>query len=1186
MSASLQRPVSVSVSGELMTNYLTGSSVDSSKPFSVVLDSSGEPLLLSLGASEEDATRLDLYALLRDNTVPTGWQRLTLSPVSGASVQVMQASQGPDGSIVLIAAVDDGAGGSRLFVSRPLPSDTRSEPWSNLSAQWVSRPGGPAGCPVQRVVVGDHRPEELAPMVVVEVKNGANTDRYFVDASPDKTDALWSAYHLPEDQKAVLDVAIGRMNMGVPRRGTYTLFQTTAGVLQVSFAPVGDTRYGQPPAPKTFAAPGNAQCLAVFPDESAAGCSVLFVGGAGVSTYDVAAQGKAKPVATALGGSASVSGIRQLLVRGQADQLRLWALTADQALYSLTGPLSLSSWSPPLSLRTNVAQIAALANRTRRSDELFAVSSATAPTIMHLWLDPSTSLWTEGDLPAPDSGSTQSFPCYTTVLRFVDAQGVPVANQPVQLSASQWVYATVNGYYKTLAGGTDNTVTVNTDAMGTVTVINKVSLLATPVFQVMADFLDAPVLADPSAALRERLAAQLSTLDLSEITLPDGTKLVPEGVDPDTLALVQEGVNQLLALTGSVPADGSPSDASTAPTPSAAKVSTPARVGRSPPTLQLGVVSNTLHKLDDAVDAVVCAAGDVIQTCINGIETVVGYTIRAVEKAWEFVVQVGEQVISFVIRTLSDILSALTWLFQEIGVLIDTLISWLGFLFNWDDILDTHKVLKNLAIQASAALGAGVSEAQGKVDGFLDELLTRFGQAREAVLASAGATSFNQAVKQTQTQSPPEVQSASTTLYSTPGGSFAFYQLQYGGVTGMSTPETGELSELVKDAFSAISTLLGEAYDALKTTWQDVMAVLQGDNPTVAELLEVLTVDVLSGLLTLAKQLIDDIFAVLDDIIAFVMGALNATVDIPLISGLYKLIAGGSELSVLDGFALLLAIPVTVLYKSITGEAPFANGTYGLDTLSWQQLQAALGQKPNSLQLAASRVEAGVEDDPGMKLYSVVGGLVALIADECNAILFPFATAAEKAGDERLAAVLCVLRAALNGLGLGGSVPFDNSTLEARIDRVMWALEGIETFTFGTLAGWECTRLANRDFWDPEAMEVAKGYSEVLGRVDAGMCVVIGLLGAGCDTYSFYLEAESTEDTLSNPVFAWYYEKLFSNYFGDIGMAAEGAVSFMKDPVVEVATEAVAVVFYPLSFLLDFSRLIAFAVGDLYYQTR
>lgn len=1182
MAASLQLPVSVSVSGELMTNYLTGSAVNSREPFSVVLDSAGEPLLLSLGAAADDAQRLELYALLRDPTVTTGWKRLTLSPVSGASVQVMQSSQGPDGSIVLAAAVQDGSG-SQLFVSRPLPADTSASAWSNLDTLWVARPGGPAGCPVQRVLIGDHRPGELAPLVVVEVQNGSTVDRYFVNANPDTTEALWSPYHLPEDQKAVLDVAIGRMNMGAPRRGTYTLYQKVDGTLQISFAPVGETRYGQPLAPKTFAAPADAGCLAVFADESAAGCSVLFVGGAGVFTYDVAAQEKAKPAGTALEETASVTGIRQLLVRGQAEQLRLWALTAEQVLYSLTGPLSLSGWSPPLSLRTNVAQMAALDNRTRRSDELFAVSSATTPAIMHLWLDPATSLWAEGDLPAPDTGSTQSFPCYTTVIRFVDARGTPAANQQVRLSASQWVYATVNGYDKTLAGGNDNTLTVNTDGLGTLTIINKVSLLATPVFQVTADFLTAPVVADPSAALRARLAQQLADKNLSDITLPDGTKLVPDGVDPGTLSVVQDGINQLLSLTSSVPTDGSPADTGTGSSASAAQVSMRVRVG--PPTLRLGVVGNTLQKLDDAVDAVVCAAGDVIQTCINGLETVVGYTLRAAEKAWEFVVQVGEQVVSFVIRTLSDILSALTWLFQEIGVLIDKLISWLGFLFDWDDILDTHKVLSNLALQASGALGEGMAAAKGQIDAFFDELLGRFSQARTAVLASAGATSFKQAAQQSKTQSPPQAQAGSDTLYNTPGGSFAFYQLQYGGVTGMSTPATGELSQLVKDAFSAIATLLQESYDTLETTWKDLLAVLQGDNPTLGEVLGVITVDVLGGLVAIIKQIVDTVFSVFGDVIHFVMGALSAPVDIPLISGLYKLISGGSQLSVLDGFALLLAIPVTLVYKVMAGEAPFANGTYGLDTMTWQQLQAVLGRH-NSLQRATAQLQTSGQEKPELQLYSVVGGTASLIATECNALLFPLATAAEKGKMPAAAAILCLIRASINGIGLGGSFPYDDSLTEQRIDRAMWMLNGLETFTFGTLAGWDCKRVENRDIWSPEQHEMAEGYSEVLGRVDAGMCVVIGLAGLGCDTYSFYLEANSTQDKLSNPVFAWYYEKLFSNYFGDVGVAAEGAATFMKDPVVEVPTLAVAVVTNLLSFGLDFARLGEAIVGDLVYQGR
>ena len=584
-------PVTSSVSAELMTNYITGNAVNSNLPFSVVLDSAGEPMLLSIGASAEDATRNDLFVLQRSDTEPTGWTLLSLTPDSSQSVQLLCASQGPKGDIVIVAAVDDGAGGSTFYVSNPLPPDTSAAIWSDPGAIWLPRPGAPAASPVNRMIMGDHRPEEGAPLVVVELNQGSTVERYFLDAGPDSTENLWTPYHLPQDQKELLDIAVGRMVTDIPRRGTFSLYTTSDGSLELSFAPVGMTQSGQPLSPKTFAAPAGASCLASYPDLDKAGSSILFTGGSGISAYDVDALSKARPSGTALPTAAGLSDLKQILALGQGADLRLWALTGGQVLYTLAYQGEKGQWSPALSVRTDVAQMAALSNRSHRSDELFAVSSATTPLVMRLWQDSTTGLWTESDMPAPASGSTRSFTCFTSVLRFLDQSGKPLANMPVQISASQLSYVTINGYYKTL-DGSSTPIPVQTDVNGVVTLINRVSTLATPVFQVAADGLATPLIVDPSTALRQRMLSQLSTTNLGDITLSDGSKLVPDGVDPTTLANVQAGVNQLLGIAGGLPADGSAQ--SGGPTVGSVTGGSTSLLVRPSRSMELGVVGDVL----------------------------------------------------------------------------------------------------------------------------------------------------------------------------------------------------------------------------------------------------------------------------------------------------------------------------------------------------------------------------------------------------------------------------------------------------------------------------------------------------------------------------------------------------------------------------------------------------------------
>jgi hypothetical protein len=77
------------------------------------------------------------------------------------------------------------------------------------------------------------------------------------------------------------------------------------------------------------------------------------------------------------------------------------------------------------------------------------------------------------------------------------------------------------------------------------------------------------------------------------------------------------------------------------------------------------------------------------------------------------------------------------------------------------------------------------------------------------------------------------------------------------------------------------------------------------------------------NLIALAEAAADAFFTLLTAVVEAVKSMLNATIEIPFVSWLYKLITG-DDLSILDLFALIVAVPLTVIYKAFTGEAPFA----------------------------------------------------------------------------------------------------------------------------------------------------------------------------------------------------------------------------------------------------------------------
>ena len=53
------------------------------------------------------------------------------------------------------------------------------------------------------------------------------------------------------------------------------------------------------------------------------------------------------------------------------------------------------------------------------------------------------------------------------------------------------------------------------------------------------------------------------------------------------------------------------------------------------------------------------------------------------------VIKIGGEIFDIILDSISTVVNAVSWVFKKLGVLFDKLIDFLGFLFSWDDILDT-----------------------------------------------------------------------------------------------------------------------------------------------------------------------------------------------------------------------------------------------------------------------------------------------------------------------------------------------------------------------------------------------------------------------------------------------------------------------------------------------------------------
>lgn len=1186
-------------SSSLMYNYLAATSIDASSPLGSAEDQAGNPLLFTVGDPATAGNGKTLWVMLHDPSVPAGWRRVACTPDPAHNVQAYALTQAPDGTVVLVVGVDDGNGGTRVWVSPRITPLADGSPWTALASQWVAREGAPAGQPVQRFVMGDGPVATAAPLLIAEVKSNVGTiSRYFVDASTTSMTSAWSPWIPPTDVQTLYDVVVGNASVsGHAYQGTWTLYEDTSSsstnpVVKLQFSSLPD-EYGRSHT-INITPPAGSRCLSALPDSSNGGNSSLFIGGDALSYFPSASLTGKLSTATTI--ATSVSGIRAILACQDSNHFSVWAVDSNQNLNYTSAaiadaPAGTSGWATPLVLRQHVAQITPRRNSRRQANEIFLTTSDNS-TIAYLWQDPDSTSWQNSDVPLPALSSTQEFACYTTVARFVDGSGQPLVNTPIQVGASEWTWALANGYWMAL-DNTPGSVTLNTDALGTITIINKISDLGTPVFRFSASFLAQELLADPGAAVRSTLAAKLQSTDLSDWKRADGTSVIPAGTDTATVQQIQSSLQMLLNSAPGLPTDGSPAADPTDPAPSG----TPSATPQAEPA--------TKGTSFSVVGAIETAAGDVLQALESAGEAIYQYVIQPVAEGVEglvqFFVKIGSEILTFVVRTLSELMQLISWLFQQLALLIEDLIELLGFLFSWDDILDTHTVLRQSAVKCLDDVELSLKAAGPLIDKYFNDLIAQLpGMADSPLLRTYGDTNLATILSTAPASDTAAPAAQSSDFFNSAPGSFATYQLAHGGITDGKPNDGNDIEQAISDFVKTVVNLLQDVEDSIKTVITGIANLYNTNQLTLTNLVTLIASDVMATILAQIRDVLVGLCNIVADFVQLAEDVMTKVIEIPLLSGLYRMITDGSDPSLLDALALLLAIPCTVAYKLVRGVAPFPGGqmpgfltspavTFALEPMVMAAVPAPTTSAAAKAPAPASNTQALVSpdgglrpfpnlaDDPGYKIYSQVGAVAGMVSAIGVAITAPVQLQASKA--KRVATVAGGIEAAMLVLSASTSFPADESITQQRIDRFKWMLD-VTTALFAC-AATRCAAkavLAHGTVGADAAEAADKSTAEALAIVS----ILDGGYGVFAGVASYLLELKTIAEGSVPDYHGFWLDtgKLITNLCLDTGTITEAAASISYQDELYAAT-LLAYFFYAA---INSVRAFCIIDQDLTYQ--
>lgn len=990
----------ITTSTELMTNYKQVELLDQQDGFSAVQTADGHSMFFG------QSTDGKLWLVLEQSGQGTGWTKIEMTTALAGTVKTFAVAQNhTSGAIDMAVAMADPADGTKLYLAMGLSDSDLG--WTAKPVDWTYIADDRVGAGNPTLIIDDVHLSESndgTEYVIVDTDDGKGfVARYWINI---KSAPHWNAHPLAFNiSSADADKSVMGRKAGEPVDGVYTMGEEN-NVLQFVYTPVMNPFSPTiAPNPTNFDLSGTgldatngsfATCKAL---SGAANATDIVVAGAG-ALYYLASEKQdqmAKPQQVLK--HPMFAAIHDLQAGVFGSRLVVWGRNdADQVFYTACEAAQVTqaaAWSVPLPLMAGVSEISQYINRANGGLTIFANTGQGKLT--KGMQDPVTSRWTYAgiELPVPDvTAKASAEKSFTTSIHVTDANDKPAAHTDVTLTPNGRTNVYINNVFYALSGGP---VTVKTDGSGTLMIVEWIDGLTGTSFNVAAGGPASAVAVDPANGPMARMKdlGSVSALESATITQQDGSKkpLLPAGLsDADKQALAQS-----IADLNTAHADI---------TKSAPKTGVNAGL-----RLQLAMAVPPSSPLD----YVEVLWGDLVKSLEHFGEYVIKLVKDTASEVWHFVVTVGEAVYGFVVDTVEKIAGALKAIWDKICKGFEDLWNFLKYLFEWQDMLLTRDVYKQIIKIFLHRVGEGIQTGKHKLDAAIDN-------AEAEVKKWAG-------------QTPPDLGSADHSLDATlkgkptsPGVNSAPGQLlksHFSSNVQKSTTNEAP-SNLPEDptwsGLADMSSFLDAEKQDMENLKNDIMSLLVSAagsqaNPDFGSILKKIVADIAVAAMDLFKMAADKVMDFMTLLIDEAIALLDAPIHIPVLDDILKDVFGITELpSVLDILCLIAAVPATIGYKIATGKAPFVSGDGSIhdkivSAKTYAELQANFQQTGDVITL---------DKDAQAVLFEmcyVAGGLATII----NGVLVALDEEVDGAASSKFSTPLTVT-SVLAGitLGLGG----------------------------------------------------------------------------------------------------------------------------------------------------------------------
>jgi hypothetical protein len=596
-------------------------------------------------------------------------------------------------------------------------------------------------------------------------------------------------------------------------------------------------------------------------------------------------------------------------------------------------------WFPALPISAPITSVNAVPPQQLPAPCLFAVG--VDASLQYYDQDQDTRVWRSASI---QQSHTEWTPLtqYRTEIVVTDANGIPVPNQPVSLSASSTV-AVASGGQTYVVGLTQQPASLTTDVLGRISLTTPAFSLSTPQLTVTTpDGVSATVA--PNQPIFDYLSGASTSLnDLPPFSTQALTSAFPGQLQNNaTLAQVAARMisSTAAAATASTtvtdPVTGQPMTSFGVDFTGSSPVFTP-----NPPSS--GSVDAAFGLTGDFLGGLGHFASDIWHGIRKGVMQVANIVVDVANKTVQLAVKIGNDIHNLgnlALDGIEAVASILHGIFSAIGAFVSDVIAWLKALFLWSDIWDTKTALESILNQSMPELSTLLTYGKQLEHGFFTKKETEITSYFTQLKTSLGGKSLQDLVSQ-ETVSAPQTATAFVGGSATNLPSLSHFQhkVEHNWVIEKIMTLMKDLDSLVPTS-STMTQPFTDLTTAFQKAWPDLLAALHvfwdtlkqliTDPKSVSSLPVGQLLDGLEKLLNAALILADGIVGSFLDLANEVVLLADTiwTADlsgVPLLGSFYSLLqklagdTSGEKCTIGGLLSLALAVPLTLVYKLLNG---------------------------------------------------------------------------------------------------------------------------------------------------------------------------------------------------------------------------------------------------------------------------